>query len=222
MICRRNRKYRPEITKPFPVQKKTAQAVRRKKARNRRIRFYRLMAIIRIILCLIGAHTVADTIYGWVHKPPEKEEAVVQVVSLPAQNDEIAFEEHDITLMAVGDNLLHMGIVNAGKQSDGSRNYDFLFDGIGAFLEKADIKIINQETIFGGNDLDFHGYPKFISPTEAGDAIAGAGFNVVLQATNHTADQGMSGISFHLDNCLKWSDEILGDWVLSADEVLSP
>ena len=78
--------------------KKTAQAVRRKKARNRRIRFYRLMAIIRIILCLIGAHTVADTIYGWVHKPPEKEEAVVQVVSLPAQNDEIAFEEHDITL----------------------------------------------------------------------------------------------------------------------------
>lgn len=202
--------------------KKTAQAVRRKKARNRRIRFYRLMTIIRIILCLIGAHTVADTIYGWVHKPPEKEEAVVQVVSLPAQNDEIAFEEHDITIMAVGDNLLHMGIVNAGKQSDGSRNYDFLFDGIGAFLEKADIKIINQETIFGGNDLDFHGYPKFISPTEAGDAIAGAGFNVVLQATNHTADQGMSGISFHLDNCLKWSDEILGDWVLSADEVLSP
>lgn len=97
MICRRNRKYRPEITKPFPVQK-TAQEVRRKKARKRRIRFYRLMAIIRIILCLIGAHTVADTIYGWVHKPPEKEEAVVQVVSLPAQNDEIAFEEHDITL----------------------------------------------------------------------------------------------------------------------------
>ena len=144
--------------------KKTAQAVRRKKARKRRIRFYRLMAIIRIILCLIGAHTVAD---GWVHKPPEKEEAVVQVVSLPAQNDEIAFEEHDITLMAVGDNLLHMGIVNAGKQSDGSRNYDFLFDGIGAFLEKADIKIINQETIFGGNEPDFHGYPKFNSPTEA-------------------------------------------------------
>ena len=61
-----------------------------------------------------------------------------------------------------------------------------------------------------------------LTPTEAGDAIAGAGVNVVLQATNHTADQGMSGISFHLDNCLKWSDEILGDWVLSADEVLSP
>lgn len=107
-------------------------------------------------------------------------------------------KERDITLMAVGDNLLHMGIVNTGKQPDGSRNYDFLFDGISTFLDMADIKIINQETIFGGNQLGFHGYPKFNSPSEVSDAIANAGFNVVLQATNHTADQGLSG----MQNCL--------------------
>lgn len=107
-------------------------------------------------------------------------------------------EEFDITLMAVGDNLLHMGIVNTGRQYDGTRNYDFLFDGISNFLEMADIKIINQETIFGGNQLGFHGFPKFNSPSEVSDAIARAGFNVVLQATNHTADQGLNGIQ----NCL--------------------
>lgn len=107
--------------------------------------------------------------------------------------------EYDITLMAVGDNLLHMGIVNTGKQSNGTRNYDFLFDGIRDFLEKADIKIINQETILGGNQLGFHGYPRFNSPSEVSDAIAKAGFNVVLQATNHTADQGLDGIQ----NCLE-------------------
>lgn len=107
-------------------------------------------------------------------------------------------EEYDITLMAVGDNLLHMGIVNTGIQSDGTRNYDFLFDGIRSFLDQADIKIINQETILGGNQLGFHGYPKFNSPSEVSDAIAKASFNVVLQATNHTADQGLSGIQ----NCL--------------------
>ncbi len=179
--------------------KKAVQASRRKKVRKRRMLFYRMMAILRIILCLIGVYTVADTICGWVHKP-EGEETVIQEVVLPEQNDEIAFEEYDITLMAVGDNLLHMGIVNAGKQSDGNRNYDFLFDGISAFLDKADIKIINQETIFGGNELGFHGYPKFNSPTEVGDAIAGAEFNVVLQATNHTADQGMRGI----ENCINF------------------
>lgn len=109
------------------------------------------------------------------------------------------FQEYDITLMAVGDNLLHMGIVNTGKQADGSRNYDFLFDGIRSFLGQADIKIINQETILGGNQLGFHGYPLFNSPSEVSDAIAKAGFNVVLQATNHTSDQGLNGI----EHCLE-------------------
>ncbi|MBQ6695775.1 MAG: hypothetical protein IJN16_03630, partial [Lachnospiraceae bacterium] len=35
------------------------------------------------------------------------------------------FPEYDINLMMVGDNLMHMGIVNTGKQEDGSYNYDF-------------------------------------------------------------------------------------------------
>lgn len=105
-----------------------------------------------------------------------------------------AFQEYDITLMALGDNLMHMGIVNTGKQSDGTYDYSFLFQGMTEYLEAADLKVINQETILGGNELGFSGYPYFNSPTEVGDAIAAAGFNVVLQATNHAADQGINGI----------------------------
>lgn len=119
--------------------------------------------------------------------------------STPAPTPE-PFREYDITLMAVGDNLLHMGIVNTGKQADGSYNYSFLFQNIADFLAAADIKAINQETILGGNDLGFSGYPRFNSPTEVGDAIVEAGFNVVLHATNHTADQGMQGIQ----NCVAY------------------
>lgn len=104
------------------------------------------------------------------------------------------FDEYDITLMAVGDNLMHMGIVRTGKQEDGSYDFTFLFENLREFLDRADIKIINQETIFGGNELGFSGYPYFNSPTQVGDAIAKAGFNVVLHATNHAADQKISGI----------------------------
>lgn len=118
--------------------------------------------------------------------------------TLKAVDTEPAFEEYDITLMALGDNLIHMGVVNTGKQADGSRNYSFLFEGLADFLDKADIKIINQETPLAGNELGFHGYPLFNSPTEIGDAIADAGFNVVLHASNHSADQGISG----LDSCV--------------------
>lgn len=104
------------------------------------------------------------------------------------------FPEYDINLMMVGDNLMHMGIVTTGKQADGSYNYDFLFEGIEEFLAEAEVKMINQETILGGNQLGFSGYPHFNSPTEVGDAIVDAGFNVVLHSSNHTADKGLKGI----------------------------
>ncbi len=105
--------------------------------------------------------------------------------------------ETSIRLLAVGDNLLHMGVHLTGKQEDGSYDYSFLFETIRPYLDDSDIKIINQETIFGGNDIGsegYAGYPSFNSRTEVGDAIVEAGFNVVLQSTNHTADQGLDGI----------------------------
>lgn len=113
---------------------------------------------------------------------------------------EPVFEEYDISLMAVGDNLMHMGIVKTGYLSDGSLDYGFLFQNTQEFIDAADIRIINQETIFAGNDLGFSGFPRFNSPQEVGDAIAAAGFNVVLHATNHAADQGVNGIK----NCVAY------------------
>lgn len=127
----------------------------------------------------------------------------VKPVTIPSETEdtteipeplEDVFEEYDITLMAVGDNLMHMGVINAGRQEDGTYNYDFLFEGISGYLEDADIKIINQETILGGNEFGFSGYPHFNSPTEVGDSIVNAGFNVVLHSSNHTADMGFEGL----------------------------
>lgn len=143
-----------------------------------------------------------------VQQTPDSEEEAVEAAadnlptpdSLPTPAPEPAFEERDITLMAVGDNLMHMGIVRTGEKQDGSRDYSVLYEGISNFLAAADIKIINQETILGGNELGFSGYPYFNSPTEVGDAIAEAGFNVVLHASNHSADQGIIG----LNNCVSF------------------
>lgn len=120
--------------------------------------------------------------------------APVQTEAPPTPSPEPVFEEYDISLMALGDNLMHMGIVSTGKRKDGTYDFSFLFDDITEFIDNADIKIINQETILAGNDLGFSGYPKFNSPTEVGDAIAASGFNVVLQASNHAADQKLEGL----------------------------
>ena len=110
------------------------------------------------------------------------------------EEPEPVFEPLVIHLMAVGDNLLHMPIVRNGKQADGSYNYDFEFEDIAPFLDASDIAIINQETPLAGNQRGFSGFPQFNSPTEVGDAIVKAGFNVVLGATNHAFDQGAEGL----------------------------
>lgn len=117
----------------------------------------------------------------------------------PTPTPEPAFEEYDICFMALGDNLMHMGIVNSGKQEDGSYDYSMLFQNISEFLSAADLKAINQETILGGNRLGFSGYPRFNSPMEVGDAIVSSGFNIVLHATNHAADQGAQGMLNAID-----------------------
>lgn len=122
--------------------------------------------------------------------------------------EEPVFEEYEINLMATGDNLMHMGVVGTGKQADGSYDFSFLFEGIKEFLAVADIKVTNQETILGGNDLGFSGYPAFNSPTELGDSIAEAGFNVVLQSSNHSADKGIKGL-LHCVEFWKTHPEVL-------------
>jgi poly-gamma-glutamate synthesis protein (capsule biosynthesis protein) len=99
-----------------------------------------------------------------------------------------------VTLLAVGDNLIHNTLISAGEQSDGSLNYDCLYENIKPEIEKADIAVIDQETILGGSDFDYTGYPVFNSPWEIGDAAIKAGFDVFLCATNHTLDKGWAGI----------------------------
>ena len=151
-----------------------------------------------------AAESVASADPSEAPDPSETSDAILQeqtdvtVAEDPAQQStEVrpeASAETNIQLMMVGDNLLHMGIVRTGKQADGSYNYDFLFEGIKDFLDTAEIKMINQETIFGGNVLGFSGFPAFNSPTEVGDAIVKAGFNVVLHASNHAADKKIEGL----------------------------
>ena len=128
----------------------------------------------------------------------------IPLEALNPEPEEEPFEEFDIHVMMVGDDLLHMGLVNQGIQADGSRNYDFLFKDILDFVDAADIAIINQESPIGGNDRGFSGYPAFNSPTEAADAIANAGFDIVLTATNHTYDQGLSGLIYFHDYFYKY------------------
>ncbi len=111
-----------------------------------------------------------------------------------------------VKLMAVGDDLVHTCVIDSGKKADGSYNYDHLFKNILPDIKEADLAVINQETVLGGSELKYSGYPRFNSPQEVGDAIVKAGFNVVLHATNHAMDKGETGMQNSLDYWKKHKD----------------
>lgn len=117
--------------------------------------------------------------------------------SLPviSSNVQGSDEYKQVTLLAVGDNLIHIEVVQSGKQEDGTYSFDHLYDEIKDEIMAADIAVINQETILGGKALNYSGYPAFNSPTEIGDSLVEAGFDVMLHATNHTMDKGLKGVN---------------------------
>lgn len=130
----------------------------------------------------------------------------------------IVESEKTVNLAAVGDALIHENILNSGKQKDGSYNYDKIFENMKEYLEKFDVKIINQETIFVYDSKKFGGYPSFGTPVEVGDAMRAAGFNVITCATNHAYDRGAIGIQNTLDYWKKYKDSVLVTGIYGSQE----
>lgn len=115
--------------------------------------------------------------------------------------DEAEIEESpdNISIVMVGDVLLHDGVSASCKTEDG---YDFtpLFENTKEVIENADIAIVNQEVIIGGEELNVSGYPAFNAPYEVADALGDTGFDVVCHGTNHALDRNKKGII----NCLNY------------------
>ena len=111
-----------------------------------------------------------------------------------AENEASTPKVKIVSMVVLGDNLMHMPVVNDGKKADGSQDYSGIFSQLTEDIKGADIAVIGQETVLGGEDLGLSGYPLFNSPYEVGDAMIDAGFNLVSLATNHTVDRGKQAV----------------------------
>lgn len=116
-----------------------------------------------------------------------------------------------IKVIAVGDNLFHQSCIDAGKRSDGTRNYDEFYTHIKDYIADADVKIVNQETPFVDKESEYCATKTLVfgTPTEVGDALIKAGFNVVQTATNHTYDKADYGMKTSINYWKEHSDEVL-------------
>ena len=122
------------------------------------------------------------------------------------KNDKITDNASEVSLVMVGDNLLHMPLIKNGEQEDGTYNFDSLYEEMLPYFQGADISVIVQETVLGGEDFEYSGYPLFNTPQAVGDSIENAGFDVVLHATNHTLDKGAKGVENTIEYWKKHPD----------------
>lgn len=104
-----------------------------------------------------------------------------------------------VEIAMVGDVMMHGMQLKAAARPDGSYSLDGVFDGVAPFLRSADLAIANLETVIGGSDLIYSGYPRFNSPAALLDALADAGVDILQLANNHTLDRGEDGLLRTLD-----------------------
>ena len=162
--------------------------------REKKIKFLKRIALVAgIIVLVVSAGVLTATLLQYI-------KANSVAVSQIANNIVIKEEKSEVSLVMVGDNLLHMPLIKNAEQEDGTYNFDSLYDEMKPYFENADISVIVQETVLGGADSGYSGYPLFNSPQSVGDSIVRSGFDVVLHATNHTLDKGAKGV----ENTLKY------------------
>ena len=165
-----------------------------------------LMAIICLIIYyMAGAITNSGNSDDNDNTTPQEETTGSLTAEQPTDNTGDTVDKVTISLVAVGDNFAHESVIESGKQSDGSYNYDFLFDALRTQIMEADVAAIYQTMIIAGNDKGVSGYPLFNTPEEMMAAIENAGFNVALMASNHTTDMGTDGIRSCIELWKKYS-----------------
>ena len=152
----------------------------------------RLAMLLLIVLMLCGcakpaAPTEAPTL------PPSTEAALpTQLPTLPpteAPTEPSSEEMARATVLAAGDVLPHLGVINAGKTGDGYC-FDSCFSHIADLVSQADFAVANLETTLAGLEggYRYSGFPRFNCPDEMADAIKNAGFDMLLTCNNHAYD----------------------------------
>lgn len=111
-----------------------------------------------------------------------------------------------VSVAAVGDNLIHSSLYKQaaaryGEIHGGKAGYDFeyAYKNIEGIIRRADMAVINQETLICNDVFEPSTYPLFNSPSALGDHMLDIGFDVFTIANNHTLDKGTEGLSACLD-----------------------
>lgn len=147
--------------------------------------------------------TGALLLFGFPVKASIQPPTAQSITARPTTTQPTAVQPPTVTIVMVGDVLLHTRVEQSAITEDGSFDFAPIFANVKEEVAAADLALVNQEVIIGGEKLGISGYPAFNAPYEVADELADTGFDVICHATNHALDKGKKG----LNNCLNYWQE---------------
>lgn len=108
--------------------------------------------------------------------------------------EEMDLPNPTVTILAVGDVMMHDGQIWAGYDEKADTfDYSEFFHVVKEEISSADIAMADLETTLGGKEQKYTGYPMFNSPDELADTLNETGFDVIITSNNHSLDRGVKG-----------------------------
>ena len=159
-----------------------------------------ICSVVVLILLVLAFHQLDYTL---IQKPADDAKKAEEQKKAEAEKAAKTPEVTTASVIAVGDNLYHGSLIDAGRNDSGDWNYDKIYEKVKDEIQAADVAMVDQETVFTTDHDAVSSYPSFATPTEVGDALINAGFDVIESATNHIDDYGFD----YLDQTLKFWKE---------------
>lgn len=200
--------------RPGPPHNAPPQPRRRRRRRRRRANPL-LLALPVLVLILILVFTLTKC--GNKEEPPITVPEATETTLPPETTSPVPQVTATAAISAQGDLLMHKPITTTYTAADGTRDYSPIFQYLTGYLDGYDYNIANLETTFGGDSYPYQGNPRFNTPDAFMDAVAGAGYEMLLTANNHSSDTYTDGILRTVKTVRNAGVDTLGT-MLSDDE----
>ncbi|MDO4286468.1 MAG: CapA family protein [Eubacteriales bacterium] len=181
--------------------RKRVSAAQREKIRRRRRRRLALTIVCLLIVLVVIVWAIRALTHQFSNSGTDagngSAQQVSSVITQTEKKKKTVYEPASVSLIAVGDNLIHNTLLKDASNGDGT--YDFIpfYEEIKPYVEAADIAFINQESPLGTGEPS--GYPSFNTPQACGEALIDTGFDVICHANNHAMDSGSDAVYDTLD-----------------------
>ena len=151
--------------------------------KKRHLKKWVKLVITLIVLSVIGL--IAYKYYPQEKEVKEDKKPEKKIIKTTTKKE----DTNNLSLVMVGDCLIHRFVYTDALESDGNYHFDKMFTEVSDLIKNHDLAYYNQESNIGGKSLGLSAYPRFNSPEEIGDTMVNLGFNLVSLANNHTKEK---------------------------------